>query len=105
MVFGSNLPVFLNESFRATTLGRQLPLYAAWLLTGAFASLIVLVFIEDQLAPPRPKEWGVGMHIVSWLQWLCLPVVGIIFTNLPALDAQTRLMTGRHLEYKVTEKT
>jgi len=105
MVFGSNLPVFLNESFRATTLGRQLPLYAAWLLTGAFASLIVLVFIEDQLAPPRPKEWGVRMHVVSWLQWLCLPVVGIIFTNLPALDAQTRLMTGRRLEYKVTEKT
>jgi len=30
--------------------------------------------------------------------------VGIIFTNLPALDAQTRLLTGRYLEYRVTEK-
>ena len=104
MLFGSNLPLFLNESFRSTYLGQQLPIYAAWLLTGAFASLIVLVFIEDQLAPPRPKEWGIGMHIVSWLQWICLPIVGIIFTNLPALDAQTRLMTGRYLEYRVTEK-
>ena len=44
------------------------------------------------------------MKIVSWLQWLALPVVGVIFTNLPALDAQTRLLTGRYLEYRVTEK-
>ena len=26
------------------------------------------------------------------------------FSNLPALDAQTRLLTGRYLEYRVTEK-
>jgi hypothetical protein len=44
------------------------------------------------------------MHIVSWAQWICLPVVGFFFTNLPALDAQTRLLTGRYLEYRVTEK-
>jgi hypothetical protein len=105
IVFGSNVPLFLNESFRQTYLGQQLGVYAGWLLTGALAALIVLVFIEDQLAPPRPKEWGIGMHVVSWLQWLMLPIVGVIFTNLPALDAQTRLLTGRHLEYRVTEKT
>jgi uncharacterized protein YqcC (DUF446 family) len=44
------------------------------------------------------------MHIVSWVQWILLPVFGVIFTNLPALDAQTRLLTGRYLEYRVTEK-
>jgi hypothetical protein len=104
LVFGANLPLMLNDTFRPTTLGQQLPLYAAWLLTGAFASLIVLIFIEDQLAPPRPKEWGIGMRLVSWFQWLCLPLVGVVFTNLPALDAQTRLLTGRYLEYRVTEK-
>jgi hypothetical protein len=105
IVFGTNVPLFLNESFRQTYLGQQLGVYAGWLLTGALAALIVLVFIEDQLAPPRPKEWGIGMHVVSWLQWLMLPIVGVIFTNLPALDAQTRLLTGRRLEYHVTEKT
>jgi hypothetical protein len=105
LMAGPTLPLLLNDSFRPTTLGQQLPVYAAWLLTGALASLIVLVFIEDQLAPPRPKEWGIRMKIVSWLQWLCLPAVGVVFTNLPALDAQTRLLTGRYLEYRVTEKT
>jgi hypothetical protein len=104
MIFGANVPLMVNDSFRPTTLGQQLPMYAMWLLTGAFVSLIVLVFIEDQLAPPRPKTWGPAMWAVSWLQWLALPFVGIVFTNLPALDAQTRLLTGRYLEYRVTEK-
>jgi len=31
-------------------------------------------------------------------------VVGLIFSVLPALEAQTRLMVGMYLEYKVTEK-
>jgi hypothetical protein len=104
LVFGAALPVALNQTFALTIFGQQLPVYAAWLLTGAMASLLVLIFIENQLAPPRPPEWGIWMHIVSWLQWVCLPVVGLVFTNLPALDAQTRLLTGRYLEYRVTEK-
>jgi hypothetical protein len=104
MIGGAALPGILNETFREATFGQQLPIYAAWLLTGAMGSLLVLMFVEDQLAPPRPAEWGIGMKIVSWLQWLFLPVVGVIFTNLPALDAQTRLLAGRYLEYRVTEK-
>jgi hypothetical protein len=104
LIFGAVLPVALNQTFALTLFGQQLPIYAAWILTGAVASLLVLIFIEDQLAPPRPPEWGMVMRVVSWVQWICLPVVGVIFTNLPALDAQTRLLTGRYLEYRVTEK-
>jgi predicted branched-subunit amino acid permease len=104
MIFGAALPVALNQSFATDTFGQQLPVYTAWILTGAMSSLLVLMFIEDQLAPPRPPEWGLRMHLVSWLQWICLPVIGVLFTNLPALDAQTRLLTGRYLEYRVTEK-
>jgi len=104
IIFGASLPAALNQTFAAGTFGQQLPVYTAWILTGAMASLLVLMFIEDQLAPPRPPEWGLRMHIVSWLQWICLPVIGVLFTNLPALDAQTRLLTGRYLEYRVTEK-
>lgn len=104
MLLGPLVPLWLNDSFRATTLGQQLPLYASWLLTVALGSLVVLIFVEDKLAPPRPSEWGIRMHAVSWLQWLLLPVMAFVFTNLPALDAQTRLMTGRYLEYRVTEK-
>ncbi|HEY6056856.1 MAG TPA: glycosyltransferase family 2 protein [Candidatus Limnocylindrales bacterium] len=109
MLFGSNLPLFISSQFAGgdfarSTLGQNLPLYAAWLLTGAFCCLLFLMYIEDRIAPPRPAEWGIGKRIASWVQWLLLPVVGLVFSNLPALDAQTRLMTGRYLEYRVTEK-
>jgi hypothetical protein len=36
---------------------------------------------------------------------LTIPIVGVLFSYVNALDAQTRLMTGRYLEYRVTEKT
>ena len=105
ILFGSNVPLLLNPSFAQTTLGQNLPLYAAWLLTGAFCCLLLLIYVEERIAPPRPASWGLGRRALSWLQWVALPIVGLIFSNLPALDAQTRLMTGRYLEYRVTEKT
>lgn len=104
IIFGSNLPLILNPAFAETTLGQNLPLYASWLLTGAFACLVVLMYVEEKIAPPRPVAWGFGRNVLSRVQWLLLPVVGLIFSNLPALDAQTRLMAGKYLEYRVTEK-
>ncbi len=109
LIFGSNLPLLISNQFghsefAQTTLGHNLPVYAAWMLTGAFCSLMILIFIEDRIAPPRPASWGVIRRALVYVQWLTLPVVGMIFSNLPALDAQTRLMTGRRLEYRVTEK-
>ena len=104
ILFGSSLPLFLNPAFAQTTLGQNLPLYASWLLTGAFACLAVLMHVEERIAPPRPAGWSVARHVVSRVQWLLIPAVGLLLSNLPALDAQTRLMTGRYLEYRVTEK-
>lgn len=104
IIFGSNVPLLLNPAFARTTLGQNLPVYASWLLTGAFCCLIVLIYVEDRIAPARPAGWAAWRHAVAWLQWLFLPLVGLFFSNLPALDAQTRLMTGRYLEYRVTEK-
>jgi hypothetical protein len=54
LVAGATLPVALNQTFAATPFGQQIGTYAAWLLTGAMAALIVLLFIENQLAPPKP---------------------------------------------------
>ena len=33
-----------------------------------------------------------------------MPLVGFFFTALPGIDAHTRLMLGKYIEYKVTEK-
>jgi hypothetical protein len=105
IIFGSNLPLVLSPAFAQTTLGQNLPLYASWLLTGAFGCLVILMYVEERIAPLRPASWGLLRNVASRIQWLLLPLVGLVFSNLPALDAQTRLMTGRYLEYRVTEKS
>ncbi|MBA2254978.1 MAG: glycosyltransferase family 2 protein [Chloroflexi bacterium] len=104
LVFGASLPLLLNPDFRETTLGQNLPYYGALLLTGAFCMLLILIEIETRLAPPRPDSFGRFRRLAAYGEMLFAPIVGIFFGNLPALDAQTRLMAGRYLEYRVTEK-
>jgi hypothetical protein len=74
------------------------------MLSFAAASLMVMIYVENAIVPPRPAHWGPVARMFSYLQWVGLPLIGILFSNLPALDAQTRLLTGRYLEYRVTEK-
>jgi hypothetical protein len=104
VMFGATVPLLINPAFAETTLGQNLPLFASAMLTIALVGLFVLVVIEHRIVPPRPAHWTTFQRIVSYVQWLGLPFVGIFFSNLPALDAQTRLLTGRYLEYRVTEK-
>jgi hypothetical protein len=104
VMFGAAIPILINPAFAETTLGQNLPLFAGVMLTMALVSLLVLVVVEHFIVPPRPPTWGPIQRVISYVQWLGLPFVGIFFSNLPALDAQTRLLTGRYLEYRVTEK-
>ncbi len=104
VMFGGTVPLLVNPAFAETTLGQNLPLYASTMLSIALVSLVVLIWVEHRIVPLRPATWGRVQRIVTYIQWLALPFVGIFFSNLPALDAQTRLLTGRYLEYRVTEK-
>ncbi|HEY7846708.1 MAG TPA: glycosyltransferase family 2 protein [Candidatus Limnocylindria bacterium] len=104
IMFGATIPLLLNPAFAQTTLGQNLQLYATVMLSIGLVGLFVLIWVEHSIVPPRPTSWGPWVRFVSYVQWLGLPFVGIFFSNLPALDAQTRMLTGRYLEYRVTEK-
>jgi Glycosyl transferase family group 2 len=104
VMFGATIPLIINPAFAETTLGQNLPFYASTMLSIGLLALAVLIWVEHRIVPPRPAEWGRFKRLLSYVQWLGLPFVGIFFSNLPALDAQTRLLTGRYLEYRVTEK-
>jgi glycosyl transferase family 2 len=104
VMFGATLPLLINPAFGETTLGQNLPLFASVMLSMGLVGLLVLVVVEEKIVPPQPADWGPALRLLSHLQWIGLPFVGIFFSNVPALDAQTRLLTGRYLEYRVTEK-
>jgi hypothetical protein len=98
------VPLIVNPAFARTTLGQNLPIYASSMLSIALVALIVLIWVEHRIVPPWPSDWGWFRKLLVYIGWTGLPFVGIFFSNLPALDAQTRLLTGRYLEYRVTEK-
>jgi hypothetical protein len=103
-MFGAAIPLLLNPTFGESTLGQNLPIYASTMLSFALLALAVLIWVEYRIVPPRPSAWSRLQRWWNYAHWLGLPIVGLFFSSLPALDAQTRLLTGRYLEYRVTEK-
>jgi hypothetical protein len=98
------MPPLLNETFSRTILGKTLPQVTSTLLTLSLVSMIAIFIIDAANRPPRPNRWNPLSYILQPLEFLLLPIVGFFFSALPGIDAHTRLMLGKYIEYKVTEK-
>jgi hypothetical protein len=98
------LPLYLNHSFSYETLAHELPIITSRIMQLASVGLIITVFISMISLPPRPKHYRRTRSIWMVLQWVLLPFTSIIFGSFAALDAQTRLMFGKYLEFYVTDK-
>jgi hypothetical protein len=66
--------------------------------------LIVMVGMDTLMRPKRPKHFPIWLLPVQYVQWFLMAFITFFFSALPALDAQIRLMLGKRLEYRVTEK-
>jgi len=104
ITLGANIPPLLNKDFNRTIIGKTLPQVSSGILTLALVALMVIIFVDWQQKPKAPKEVGLLRRILSPFEFILLPIAGFFFTALPGLDAHTRLMLGRYMEYKVTEK-
>lgn len=74
------------------------------IFTLSYATLIILFFLSLCLLPKTKVKFSFLRHVGFALQWFLLPFTYILFSALPSLDAQTRLMFGRYLEFQVTGK-
>ncbi len=100
---GMIIPIF-NPEFDKTTAAQNLPKISSYILTLAFLSLFLTVYMHEKIIPPRPKGWKWYQHVFVFLQWLLVPFMILTYGTLPALDAQTRLMLGKYMHYRVTNK-
>lgn len=98
------LPPLLNEQFSRTIIGKTLPQVTSTLLTISLISMVVIFIIDAINRPPRPNQRNPLSYILQPLEFLMLPVIGFFFSSLPGIDAHTRLMLGKYIEYRVTEK-
>ena len=104
LTLGATLPPIINPTFRYTNLGYNLPKIAAFILTFAIIFLIFVIIVDWLLKPPRPAYFKKTLLPFTIIQYVLLPVTGFIFSSLPGMDAHTRLIFGKRLEYKSTEK-
>ncbi len=104
ITLGLTIPSLLNPRFARTALGYTVPKLSSFVLTVALVFLIVMLIFDYIYKPPRPEKFPKWRAILMPLEFVLMPVAGFFFNALPGLDAHTRLMLGKYIEYKVTEK-
>jgi hypothetical protein len=99
------LPVILGgQQFNSTVLSYNLPFIARDLMLFAMSGLILSAWITLSLLPPAPKDTTKNKKAFMVLQWVLFPLNVIIFSAIPGLEAQTRLMLGKYMGFWVTPK-
>lgn len=104
ITIGLTLPTLINPAFGRTALGYMVPKLSSIILTMSLSFFIVLFFIDNVYKPKRPEGVSIWKSILMPFEFILMPIAGFFFSALPGLDAHTRLMLGKYIEYKVTEK-
>jgi hypothetical protein len=104
ITLGLELPKRLTNLLGITDFPLWFPDFSRMLLTPCLIPLATFVILDTLLRPPRPADFPRWLIPVQYAQWFWLAATTFFFTALPALDAQTRLLLGKRLEYRVTEK-
>lgn len=98
-------PIFLGgRVFHETVLSYNLPIVVRNLLILAMFGLVISSIISLSMIPKRPEGRSRLSYVVMAVQWFLVPVTMIVFSAIPGLDAQTRLMFGKYMGFWVTPK-
>jgi cellulose synthase/poly-beta-1,6-N-acetylglucosamine synthase-like glycosyltransferase len=104
ITFGATIPALINPAFKKTALGFSLPGIAGFILTFAIVGLLSIIVLDILMRPPRPESFKKWHLPILLIQYLFMPLTAFVFGSLPGMDAHMRLILGKRLEYKVTEK-
>lgn len=98
-------PIFFGgRFFHEHVISYNLPIVVRNLLVLAMFGLVISSIISMTLLPPRPKGKNKFLYVVMAVQWVLVPITMIVFSAIPGLDAQTRLMLGKYMGFWVTPK-
>ncbi|KKS65433.1 MAG: hypothetical protein UV33_C0003G0001, partial [Candidatus Daviesbacteria bacterium GW2011_GWA1_42_6] len=104
IAFGGLLIPILNPQYSESVVAINMPIISSWILTAAYIGLFATIIVHEKTVPERPKSWGIFHKIWSYLQWTLMPLILVTIATIPAIDAQTRLMLGKYMEFRVTNK-
>ncbi len=96
--------IFGGDRFGESVLAVNLPAMTRTLMSIATFFLLFSVYVSFILLPKRPARYPRIKYLAMILQWAFSPIVSSVFGSAPAIDAQTRLMFGKYMEFWVTPK-
>lgn len=104
VTIGSVVPGLVALVVVPDALPEWFPRVSRLMLTPCAGTLITLVFMDMRMRPPRPAHFSRWLALSQYINWLFMAPITFLFSALPSVDAQVRLMLGKRLEYRVTEK-
>lgn len=104
IMFVAWLPFIFAPDFRGSVVAYNVPFLARWLLSLTWIGLAISMALSILLLPQRPKHLRKFKYLENVLQWILVPISSLFFGSFPALDAQTHLMLGKYLTFRVTKK-
>lgn len=96
--------IFATSQFATTTVYYIAPRIRITIFYLASLGIVTCVLMSLMLLPPEKAKHPLFRRFLHCGEWLLIPVVILVLSALPALDAQTRLMLGKFLEFWVTDK-
>lgn len=70
----------------------------------AFIALLNCIFLSILLLPKEKVRFYTLKKLGHALEWVLIPLISVFLSAIPALDAQTRLMFGKYMEFWVSAK-
>lgn len=104
LTISASIPALVNPYFKSTVLGFLLPQVAGLILTITSVFLILYIYLDIKVRHKLNQKTPVTAFPFLVIQWYFLPVISFFLSALPALDAHTRMLFGKKIHYKVTEK-
>jgi cellulose synthase/poly-beta-1,6-N-acetylglucosamine synthase-like glycosyltransferase len=102
LTFAAFIPALFNPDVFAAN---QLPIIASRIQRVAMLGIIITLFLSLKILPPKPARYRRRRTLWMILQWVYLPLTGIVYSSFASLNSQTRLIFGRYLgKFDVTEK-
>ncbi len=104
LTLSASIPPIVNPVFKRTVLGFLLPQLSGLILTISTSMILVYIYLDVKLR----QRINIGTKLINFplllIQWYFLPLISFFLSSLPALESHTRMIIGKKIEYKVTEK-
>lgn len=104
LTISASIPPLVNPVFKRTVLGFLLPQLSGLILTTASILLLLYVYLDVKIRQNLNIKTKMSYVPLLFVQWYLLPIVSFVLSSLPALEAHTRILLGKKITYKVTEK-